>query len=126
MGYSPTGRMVIVVIYLREELIGVNAWKATKPRRVDTGRTEHEGRNWTSSLARRRPRRRPVGTTRSRTVRFAGGKAVRWCTPFGSPPDQTEETQQMPARPAFLHPRWFATGLPMGSPPSVTMPSLIP
>lgn len=30
LGYSPTGRMVIVVIYLREELIGVNAWKANE------------------------------------------------------------------------------------------------
>ena len=27
VGYSPTGRMVI---YLREELIGVNAWKANE------------------------------------------------------------------------------------------------
>jgi hypothetical protein len=26
--YSPTARMVIVVIYLRERLIGVNAWMA--------------------------------------------------------------------------------------------------
>ena len=30
VGYSPTARMVIVVIYLREELIGVNAWKANE------------------------------------------------------------------------------------------------
>ena len=28
VGYSPTARMVIVAVYLREELIGVNAWKA--------------------------------------------------------------------------------------------------
>jgi hypothetical protein len=27
-GYSPSARMVIVVIYLREGLIGVNAWRA--------------------------------------------------------------------------------------------------
>ena len=30
VGYSPTARMVIVVIYLREELVGVNAWKANE------------------------------------------------------------------------------------------------
>lgn len=30
VGYSPTARMVIVLIYLREELIGVNAWKANE------------------------------------------------------------------------------------------------
>lgn len=30
VGYSPTGRMVIVVVYLRDELIGVNAWKANE------------------------------------------------------------------------------------------------
>lgn len=30
VGYSPTARMVIVVIYLRQELIGVNAWKANE------------------------------------------------------------------------------------------------
>ncbi|MDA8040777.1 MAG: transposase [Actinomycetota bacterium] len=30
VGYSPTARMVIVVIYLRDELIGVNAWKANE------------------------------------------------------------------------------------------------
>lgn len=29
MGYSPTARMVIVVIYLRDRLIGMNAWKAS-------------------------------------------------------------------------------------------------
>lgn len=28
LGYSPTARMVITVIYLRDELIGVNAWRA--------------------------------------------------------------------------------------------------
>ncbi len=28
VGYSPSARMVIVVIYLRDGLIGVNAWKA--------------------------------------------------------------------------------------------------
>ncbi len=28
VGYSPTARMVIVVIYLRDELVDVNAWKA--------------------------------------------------------------------------------------------------
>lgn len=28
VGYSPSARMVIVVIYLREGLIGVNAWRA--------------------------------------------------------------------------------------------------
>jgi hypothetical protein len=28
VGYSPSAPMVIVVIYLREGLIGVNAWKA--------------------------------------------------------------------------------------------------
>jgi uncharacterized DUF497 family protein len=28
VGYSPSARMVIVVIYLRRERIGVNAWKA--------------------------------------------------------------------------------------------------
>ena len=28
VGYSGTARMVIVVVYLRDELIGVNAWKA--------------------------------------------------------------------------------------------------
>jgi hypothetical protein len=28
VGYSATARMVIVVIYLREGLIGVNAWRA--------------------------------------------------------------------------------------------------
>lgn len=28
VGYSPAARLVIVVIYLREGLIGVNAWKA--------------------------------------------------------------------------------------------------
>lgn len=31
VGYSPTARMVIVVTYLRDELIGVNAWKANEP-----------------------------------------------------------------------------------------------
>ena len=30
VGYSPTARMVIVVIYLRDELIAVNAWKANE------------------------------------------------------------------------------------------------
>lgn len=30
VGYSPTARAVIVVIYLREELIGVNAWNANE------------------------------------------------------------------------------------------------
>ena len=30
VGYSPTARMVVVVIYLRDELIGVNAWKANE------------------------------------------------------------------------------------------------
>lgn len=29
-GYSPTARMVIVVVYLRDELIGVNAWRANE------------------------------------------------------------------------------------------------
>jgi hypothetical protein len=28
VGYSPSARMVIVVLHLREGLIGVNAWKA--------------------------------------------------------------------------------------------------
>jgi len=28
VGYSPTARMVVTVIYLRANLIGVNAWKA--------------------------------------------------------------------------------------------------
>ena len=28
MGYSPTACMVLVVIYLQDRLIGVNAWKA--------------------------------------------------------------------------------------------------
>jgi hypothetical protein len=28
VGYSPSARIVIVVIYLREGLIGVNAWRA--------------------------------------------------------------------------------------------------
>jgi hypothetical protein len=28
VGYSPTARLVIVVIYLRDGLTGVNAWKA--------------------------------------------------------------------------------------------------
>lgn len=28
VGYSPSARLVIVVIYLRDGLIGVNAWKA--------------------------------------------------------------------------------------------------
>jgi hypothetical protein len=41
VGYSPTARMVIVVIYLRERLIGVNAWKAnpTQARRYWEDRT---------------------------------------------------------------------------------------
>jgi uncharacterized DUF497 family protein len=41
VGYSPTARMVIVVIYLREERIGVNAWKAneTQARRYWEDRT---------------------------------------------------------------------------------------
>lgn len=30
VGYSSTARMVVVVIYLREERIGVNAWKANE------------------------------------------------------------------------------------------------
>ena len=30
VGYSPTARMVIIVIYLRDELVGVNAWKANE------------------------------------------------------------------------------------------------
>ena len=30
VGYSRMARMVIVVIYLRDELIGVNAWKANE------------------------------------------------------------------------------------------------
>lgn len=30
VGYSPTARIVTVVIYLRDELIGVNAWKANE------------------------------------------------------------------------------------------------
>lgn len=30
VGYSRTARMVIVVVYLRDELIGVNAWKANE------------------------------------------------------------------------------------------------
>lgn len=30
VGYSPAARMVIVVIYVRDELIGVNAWKANE------------------------------------------------------------------------------------------------
>ncbi len=30
VGYSRTARMVIVVIHLRDELIGVNAWKANE------------------------------------------------------------------------------------------------
>lgn len=40
VGYSPTARMVIVVIYLRDRLIGVNAWKAnpTQARRYWEGR----------------------------------------------------------------------------------------
>ncbi len=40
-GYSPTARMVIVVIYLRTGLIGVNAWRAnqTQARRYWKGRT---------------------------------------------------------------------------------------
>ena len=41
VGYSPTARTVIVVIYLRERLIGVNAWKAnpTQARRYWEGRS---------------------------------------------------------------------------------------
>ena len=40
VGYSPAVRMVIVVIYLRDRLIGVNAWKAnpTQARRYWEGR----------------------------------------------------------------------------------------
>lgn len=40
MGYAPTARMVVVVIYLRDELIGVNAWKAneTQTRRYSEDR----------------------------------------------------------------------------------------
>jgi hypothetical protein len=30
VGYSPSARMVIAVIYLREPLIGVNAWTANE------------------------------------------------------------------------------------------------
>ncbi len=30
VGYSVTARMVVVVIYLRDELVGVNAWKANE------------------------------------------------------------------------------------------------
>ena len=30
IGYSRTARMVIVVVYLRDELVGVNAWKANE------------------------------------------------------------------------------------------------
>lgn len=30
VGYSRSARMVIVVIFLRDELFGVNAWKANK------------------------------------------------------------------------------------------------
>jgi hypothetical protein len=41
VGYSPAARLVIVVIYLRDRLIGVNAWKATptQARRYWEGRT---------------------------------------------------------------------------------------
>jgi hypothetical protein len=34
--------MVIVVVYLRDELIGVNAWKANETRPGATGRTNDE------------------------------------------------------------------------------------
>ncbi len=30
VGYSPAARMVIVVVYLRDEKIGVSAWKANE------------------------------------------------------------------------------------------------
>lgn len=33
VGYSSSARMVIVVIYMRDELIGVNAWKANSTQR---------------------------------------------------------------------------------------------
>ncbi len=42
IGYSKTARIVIVVIYLRDEMIGVNAWKANETQARRYWRRDHE------------------------------------------------------------------------------------
>ena len=42
IGYSKTARIVIVVIYLRVEKIGVNAWKANETQARRYWRRDHE------------------------------------------------------------------------------------
>jgi len=46
VGYSPTARAVIVVIYLREELIGVNAWKANETQARGSANETQVRRYW--------------------------------------------------------------------------------